>query len=82
MGNAPISAAQRHADSTGQTMTGAGWLDAHCEALRPEYEQLRRAVEPGGGGRASPGPPGAFPRFVGDARTGTRPRATNASMDA
>ena len=33
-----------HASSTGQTMTGAGWLDAHFEANRPEYEAQVRAV--------------------------------------
>jgi SAM-dependent methyltransferase len=32
------------ASSTGQTMTGAEWLDGHFEAARPEYEAQLRAV--------------------------------------
>src|SRR5690348_18088518 len=33
-----------HASSTGQTFTGAAWLDDHFEAARPEYEAQLRAV--------------------------------------
>jgi arsenite methyltransferase len=38
-----------HASSTGQAMTGVGWLDVHFESARPEYEAQLRAVgiEPG-----------------------------------
>lgn len=37
-------AAIPHASSTGQQLTGAGWLDAHFEACRPEYEAIVRGV--------------------------------------
>lgn len=33
-----------HASSTGQTFTGAAWLDDHFETARPEYEAQLRAV--------------------------------------
>ncbi len=33
-----------HASSTGQTMTGADWLDVHFDACRPEYEAMLRSV--------------------------------------
>ncbi|MDP9373472.1 MAG: class I SAM-dependent methyltransferase [Chloroflexota bacterium] len=33
-----------HASSTGQAMTGGGWLDVHFEMARPEYEAQLRAV--------------------------------------
>jgi SAM-dependent methyltransferase len=33
-----------HASSTGQSLTGADWLDVHFEACRPEYEAMLRAV--------------------------------------
>ena len=38
-----------HASSTGQALTGAGWLDTHFEACRPEYEEMLSSVgiEPG-----------------------------------
>ena len=36
--------APRHASSTGQAMTGVGWLDVHFESFRPEYEAQLRAV--------------------------------------
>lgn len=38
-----------HASSTGQALTGAGWLDTHFEACRPEYEAMLASVgiEPG-----------------------------------
>ncbi len=38
-----------HASSTGQALTGAGWLDTHFEACRPEYEAMLSSVgiEPG-----------------------------------
>ncbi len=38
-----------HASSTGQALTGTGWLDAHFEACRPEYEAMLSLVgiEPG-----------------------------------
>ena len=44
-GNTP----NNHASSTGQALTGAGWLDAHFEACRPEYEAMLSSVgiEPG-----------------------------------
>ena len=40
---------KRHASSTGQAATEAGWLDVHFEALRPEYQQALNLVgiEPG-----------------------------------
>jgi ribosomal protein L11 methylase PrmA len=34
----------RHASSTGQALTNTGWLDAHVEANRPEYEAMLRSV--------------------------------------
>ncbi len=33
-----------YASSTGQLMTDAGWLDAHFETYRPEYEAMLRSV--------------------------------------
>ena len=36
--------AEAYASSTGQLMTDAGWLDAHFEAGRPEYEAMLRSV--------------------------------------
>ena len=38
-----------HASSTGQALSGAGWLDTHFEACRPEYEAMLSSVgiEPG-----------------------------------
>lgn len=33
-----------HASSTGQALTGGGWLDVHFEMARPEYEAQLRAV--------------------------------------
>jgi arsenite methyltransferase len=33
-----------HASSTGQTGTASGFLDAHIEACRPEYEAMLRSV--------------------------------------
>jgi ubiquinone/menaquinone biosynthesis C-methylase UbiE len=43
------SVPSNHASSTGQALTGAGWLDAHFEACRPEYEAMLVSVgiEPG-----------------------------------
>jgi ubiquinone/menaquinone biosynthesis C-methylase UbiE len=43
------STPSKHASSTGQALTGAGWLDAHVEACRPEYEAMLSSVgiEPG-----------------------------------
>lgn len=34
----------QQASSTGQALTDAGWLDAHFEANRPEYEAILRSV--------------------------------------
>ncbi|MGI8690257.1 MAG: class I SAM-dependent methyltransferase [Thermomicrobiales bacterium] len=36
--------AEAYASLTGQLMTDAGWLDAHFEAGRPEYEAMLRSV--------------------------------------
>jgi arsenite methyltransferase len=36
--------AEEYASSTGQLMTDAGWLDAHFETCRPEYEAMLRSV--------------------------------------
>ena len=33
-----------HETSTGQALSGAGWLDRHFEACRPEYEEMLRFV--------------------------------------
>ena len=33
-----------HETSTGQALSGAGWLDVHFEACRPEYEEMLRFV--------------------------------------
>lgn len=43
------NALNNHASSTGQALTGAGWLDTHFEACRPEYEAMLSSVgiEPG-----------------------------------
>jgi ubiquinone/menaquinone biosynthesis C-methylase UbiE len=43
------NAPRTHASSTGQALTGAGWLDTHFEACRPEYEAMLSSVgiEPG-----------------------------------
>jgi ubiquinone/menaquinone biosynthesis C-methylase UbiE len=43
------STPSNHASSTGQALTGAGWLDAHFETCRPEYEAMLSSVgiEPG-----------------------------------
>ncbi len=38
------SEAERYASSTEQLMTDAGWLDAHFETCRPEYEAMLRSV--------------------------------------
>src|SRR5689334_666040 len=47
-GPAP-SATESHTVSTGQALASAGWLDAHYETCRLEYEALLRSVgiEPG-----------------------------------
>lgn len=38
------AASHVHAASTGQPLTGAGWLDVHFEACRPEYEAMLCSV--------------------------------------
>lgn len=42
----------RHETSTGQALSEAGWLDAHFEACRPEYEEMLRFVGVPRGARA------------------------------
>lgn len=41
-----------HETSTGQALSGAGWLDVHFEACRPEYEGMLRFVGVPRGSRA------------------------------
>ena len=41
-----------HETSTGQALSGAGWLDVHFEACRPEYEEMLRFVGVPPGARA------------------------------
>ncbi len=41
-----------HGTSTGQALSGAGWLDVHFEACRPEYEEMLRFVGVPPGARA------------------------------
>ncbi len=41
-----------HETSTGQALSGAGWLDVHFEACRPEYEEMLRFVGVPPGSRA------------------------------
>jgi SAM-dependent methyltransferase len=45
----PDSAPPPHATTSGHAVSAAGWLDAHFEACRPEYEAILRSVgiEPG-----------------------------------
>ena len=44
MGNERHRVDEAYAASTGQLMTDAGWLDAHLETCRPEYEAMLRSV--------------------------------------
>ena len=44
MSNQGTPATSVHASSTGQAFTDSGWLDAHFEACRTEYEVMLRSV--------------------------------------
>ena len=43
---------EEHGTSTGGALSGAGWLDVHFEACRPEYEEMLRFVGVPPGARA------------------------------
>jgi SAM-dependent methyltransferase len=40
----PRDLPELHTSSTGHALAGAGWLDVHFEAARPEYETILRSV--------------------------------------
>src|SRR5438270_13002432 len=44
MADSPVGGTGVHASSQGHALSGTGWLDAHFEACRPEYEAMLRSV--------------------------------------